>query len=83
MITPIRGRKLTFKSTITSNKRNMFTDDNPDKGTETVYGAEMPPIPICLQIITLIRGRKLIVGVMVSSVLAYTFTDDTPDKGTI
>ena len=38
MITPIRGRKrkgkITFRAT-----SNMFTDDNPDKGTETLEGA--------------------------------------------
>ena len=36
MITPIRGRKRTNTST-TNTATNAIRNDNPDKGTETVY----------------------------------------------
>ena len=48
MITPTRGRKLKYTFPF-SFLDSMFTDDNPDKGTETKL--RIPPIACTLQIL--------------------------------
>ena len=59
----------------------VFTDDNPDKGTETISDLFKLITNPSLQMITPIRGRKhfLTFLYLYSFIL---FTDDNPDKGT-
>ena len=62
-----------------------FTDDNPDKGTETIKSISLAAnvCTIRLQMITTTRGRKhKSVGVVHGSNSDEKFTDDNPDKGT-
>ena len=60
----------------------MFTDDNPDKGTETHANLSSHSCVdvLCLQMITPIRGRKLDDKAFLTNIIS--FTDDKPDKGT-
>ena len=59
MITPIRGRKRTSAYLNCLSFLDKFTDDNPDKGTETdARNGMLQAWKNRLQMITPIRGRK-------------------------
>ena len=62
----------------------MFTDDNPDKGTETeMLSADMEELELhSLQMITPTRGRKPEIFWVFIYTRLVEFTDDNPDKGT-
>ena len=58
-LTPIRGRKLSLDSSESMRHGWLFTETNPDKGTETMLGmVEGYKDAIGLQKLTPIRGRK-------------------------
>ena len=60
----------------------MFTEANPDKGTETISRSfTVISLIICLQKLTPIRGRKLYF-VPSKILMCVSFTEANPDKGT-
>ena len=58
----------------------MFTETNPDKGTETVVNKFKADADNSLQKLTPIRGRKPQSSLSMSSL--FGFTETNPDKGT-
>ena len=59
----------------------MFTEVNPDKGTETLLNPRYSFFTKCLQKLTPIRGRKRVAALFISA-FAKLFTEVNPDKGT-
>ena len=80
-LTPIRGRKPS--SILIIRRYNLFTEVNPDKGTETYDNNQYPILSIySLQKLTPIRGRKLVPPFVIGYYYLITFTEVNPDKGT-
>ena len=58
-----------------------FTDDNPDKGTETKQKKRIVSLIYCLQMITPIRGRKLISSLSDTDIIPERLQMITPIRG--
>ena len=60
----------------------MFTETNPDKGTETYFRPPKTNLFISLQKLTPIRGRKHSGFTADTFLFFLKFTETNPDKGT-
>ena len=61
---------------------NMFTEANPDKGTETMRSLHFSNLCLRLQKLTPIRGRKPALITAIPTPAYTKFTEVNPDKGT-